>query len=386
MPLHDLTDFLKLSSSINYNLSAASLNRYNILMAIIGGRPLHRDEQKDRDQKGILMEALSYLFAAYGERRRRLGPLAVIHPLRASALLASTQEELNLIDLLTQMFHDILEDINPGGFSTDKWIVLEDQLVSLFRRIGPRDEQNLIDRMVCLTRLDDESYFQYVWRLFDCHTDSAKLLQVKLADRLDNTLDMRIAIQDPIEGVDFFKNIFQLLFVNTYKGYVPRMVHPPTEPLNGAKRLYQLFKNAVLLSLIRKNVSIDIDQASQILFNAVAEASLMEAQRTFIHISGYHYKDIVKQRSLLLETMEYCFSGKSERVTKPDNRHLLDGLFASYFGQTSSKTRNQKIDELYANKPLMLQSSIAFIAIFLSFLNDPHFYVRGISANGIEPI
>lgn len=386
MPLHDLTDFLKLSSSINYNLSAASLNRYNILMAIIGGRQLHTDEEKDRDQKGILMEALSYLFGAYGQRRRRLGPLAVIHPLRASALLASTQEELSLIDLLTQMFHDILEDVSSIGFSADKWTVLEEQLLSLFRRIGPRDEQSLIDRMVCLTRLGNESYFHYIWRLFDCHADSAKLLQVKLADRLDNTLDMRIALQDPIEGIDFFKNIFQLLFVNTYKGYVPRMVHPPTEPLNGAKRLYQLFKNAVLLSLIRKNVSIDIDRSSQILFNAVAEASLMEAQRTFIHIGGYHYKDIAKQRSILLETMEYCFSGKSEIVTKPDNSHLLDGLFASYFGQTSSKIRNQRIDELYSNKPLMLQSSIAFIAIFLSFLNDPHFYIRGISADGIKPI
>jgi hypothetical protein len=34
MPLFDLTEFFKLSSALNYNLSAASLNRYNVLMYI----------------------------------------------------------------------------------------------------------------------------------------------------------------------------------------------------------------------------------------------------------------------------------------------------------------------------------------------------------------
>ncbi|CAB5079035.1 hypothetical protein D3OALGB2SA_17 [Olavius algarvensis associated proteobacterium Delta 3] len=33
----------------------------------------------------------------------------------------------------------------------------------------------------------------------------------------------------------------------------------------------------------------------------------------------------------------------------------------------------------------MIEASIAFITIFLSFLNDPGFFVRGISDKGIEP-
>jgi hypothetical protein len=32
----------------------------------------------------------------------------------------------------------------------------------------------------------------------------------------------------------------------------------------------------------------------------------------------------------------------------------------------------------------MIQASIAFIVIFLGFLNDPNFYIRGISIEGIE--
>jgi hypothetical protein len=47
--------------------------------------------------------------------------------------------------------------------------------------------------------------------------------------------------------------------------------------------------------------------------------------------------------------------------------------------------RNQKLDLLYKDKPLMMQASIAFVAIFLSFMNDSKFYVVGISADGITP-
>jgi hypothetical protein len=34
---------------------------------------------------------------------------------------------------------------------------------------------------------------------------------------------------------------------------------------------------------------------------------------------------------------------------------------------------------------LMIQASIAFMVIFLHFLNDSKYYVQGISAAGIEP-
>ena len=96
MPQYDLTEFLKLSSVLNYNLSAASLNRYNVMMYIIGGKTLDRGVSKDREKKGILMDALSYLFSAYHQKRRHLGPMAVLHPLRATALFARNQERLNL--------------------------------------------------------------------------------------------------------------------------------------------------------------------------------------------------------------------------------------------------------------------------------------------------
>ena len=385
MPQYDLTEFLKLSSVLNYNLSAASLNRYNVMMYIIGGKTLDRSLSKDREKKGILMDALGYLFSAYQQKRRHLGPMAVLHPLRATALFARNQERLNVIGLLSVLFHDIMEDINPYDFDANQWIDMEGRLYNLLERLGDEDESILLTHIVALTRIERESYYQYIGRMLENASRSPQLVQVKLADRLDNTLDMRIDLEDPLTGIDFFQNIFQLLFVNNYRGYKPPTDHPPTSALNGARRLYQLFKNTVLLSMIRQHKSIGYDRPLRILFEAVCDASLKEAQRTLMHLIGYHIKDPLEQRHLLLESMDYCYSGRIDLVTKPDREQLLDGLFSTYFAHNSKKVLRQQLDILYQNKPLMIQASIAFVVIFLHFLNDSKYFIHGISSEGIEP-
>ena len=385
MPLFDLTEFFKLSSALNYNLSAASLNRYNVLMYIIGDKRLDADEKKDREQKSILMEALGYLFRVYSQKRRRLGPMAVLHPLRAAALFTRSRDSLNLVDLLSLLFHDILEDIKPGDYEFQQWKSTEDQLYRLLGRMENEDESRLVTRLMSLTRVENESYYQYIGRLLDNTQNFPEIVQIKLSDRLDNTLDMRIDLEDPLARVDFFETVFQIMFVNNYPGYKPKMEHAPATAINGARRLYQLFKNAVLLSLIRQYVPATGRREVRILFDALSEAGLKEAQRTLIHLISYHVKDLHTLRSLVLEAMQYCYSGRSDLVTMPDGSQLLDGLFSTYFGNTAKKSRHQQLDILYHNKPLMLEVSVAFIVIFLSFLNDQNFYIRGISAEGIEP-
>ena len=384
MPLFDLTEFFKLSSALNYNLSAASLNRYNVLMYIIGNKRLNGDEDRDRRQKGVLMEALGYLFSAYSQKRRRLGPMAVLHPLRAAAIYTRILDDLSLINLLTLLFHDILEDVKPGQFDVRQWKEMEQQLYYLLKGMTPEDETKLMQNLLCLTRVKRESYYQYIGRLLQNAQNSPELVAIKLADRLDNTLDMRIDLEDALARIDFFEMIFQILFVTNYTGYQPLIEQRPTMAINGAKRLYQLFKNAVLLSLIRQLLPLSGQQKVKILFDAVSEASLMEAQRTLIHLVTYHIKDLTSQRDLLLEAMQYCHSGRSDLVTKPDGSQLLDGLFSTYFRHKSGKVRNKHLDILYQNKPLMLEASVAFIVIFLSFLNNQKYYIRGISARGIR--
>jgi hypothetical protein len=222
--------------------------------------------------------------------------------------------------------------------------------------------------------------------MLDCARQCPDVVEAKLADRLDNTLDMRIDLEDPLVGIDCFQNLFQLLFVPNYPGYCPQAEHQPASAMNGARRLYQLFKNAVLLSLIRQLLAEDPAgrPGRRILFDAVAEASLKEAQRTLMHLMGYHLRDPEAQRRLVLDAMDYSYSGKSNIVTKPDGRRMLDGLFSTYFAPTDHRELSQRLDALYGNKPLMIQASIAFLVIFLSFLNDPGYYVQGIGVTGIQ--
>jgi hypothetical protein len=82
------------------------------------------------------------------------------------------------------------------------------------------------------------------------------------------------------------------------------------------------------LSLIRRLKVITTDRALQVLFTALSDASLKEAQRTLIHLLGYHYKDPTEQRYLLLEALEYCYSGRSDLVTKPDVKGIsVKGIY-----------------------------------------------------------
>jgi hypothetical protein len=237
MPFFDLTEFFKLSSVLNYNLSAASLNRYNVMMYILAHKRLDTDERMDRQKKSLLMEALGYLFSAYSHKRRRLGPMAVLHPLRAAALMARAQPDASLVSLLTVLFHDILEDVQSVDFSVQEWKDMEQRLFELLAHMEPGEELQLIRRLECLTRTPSESYYRYIGRMLDGSSVFPEVVDVKLSDRLDNTLDMRVDLEDPLVGIDCFQSLFQLLFVHDDPGYMPATEHQPSTPMNGSRMI-----------------------------------------------------------------------------------------------------------------------------------------------------
>ena len=384
MSMFDLTEFFKLSAVLNYNLSAASLNRYNVLKYILAGKQLDPDETRDRERKGLIMEVLGYLFSAYSHKRRRLGPMAVLHPLRAAALMARAADEVDLDSILTVLFHDILEDVKSIDFEAQEWKEMEQRLYHLLEHMEPEEESQLIQRLKCLTRTPAESYYRYIARMLEGSS---------CFPRRGGGKTRRSAGQHPgharrprgsTGGDRLLPEHLPTALRQQLPGYVPRSEHLPSTVMNGARRLYQLFKNAVLLSLIRQLAPASDRRSRKILFDAISEASLREAQRTLMHLVGYHLKDHRAQRDLILDAMDYCYSGRSDLVTKPGGSRLLDGLFSTYFAPTQKKALNQQLDSLYQNKPLMIQTSIAFIVIFLGFLNDSHYYIRGISAEGIK--
>ena len=72
-------------------------------------------------------------------------------------------------------------------------------------------------------------------------------------------------------------------------------------------------------------------------------------------------------------------------MTPPTVGQRLDGLLVSRFNDPDKRSRNKKLSELYIDKDLMVEASIAFMVIFYSFLNDPNYFVHGISESGIRP-
>jgi hypothetical protein len=378
MPLHDLTDFLKLSAALNIQLAAEGVGWGNILRIITNRMPMSRPEDR-----AILLHVFEYLNQAYALQRRRQGPPAILHPLRATALLAQVSEKPKLLDMLTELLHDKFEDLTVEALGPELYGLAEKKFQELLKRIDPASEWRLLERLVFLALRKPESYFHYVGRLLDRAAQIPDLVRIKLADRLDNTLDMHIVVDDFLQEVNFFQVVFQILYPPSGAGYKPPYEHPITPPLNGAERLYQLFKNAVLLSLIREKGAGPNDPAATKLFRALSLASMQESQRIALHIMAYHEMDIDRQRVLFMEVLCYAQEGGMAQITSPSNRHSLDGLFMRHFAHPDSQIRGKHLDSLYRDKGLMLQAAMALVVIFLNFIHTPDYWIRGISNRGV---
>ncbi len=379
MQSYDLTEFLKLSAVLHYQLSAKAVNWNSVATVILGERTVSNHDHE------VLLRVFNCLSRLYGERKRNLGTPSVLHPLRSTALLSHASQDVNLMDLMTSLLHDTLEDVrsDEGGDSDNS--KLDANFQEFLSEIPPDQQECLMERLNWLTKEPGETYYRYIGRLLEQANSSPEVVRVKLADRLDNTLDMRVDLEDPLQGVDFFENVFQMLFTSTYRGYRPVRPHRSTMALNGAERLYQLFKNIVLMSLVRQKRVGDSDHTRDWIFNALATASMREAQRIALHIFGYHETGVPVFRDLLIDTMKYAQAGGINEVTSPAGASRLDGLFVSVFDNPDHEARSRKLAPLYRDKPLMIETSIAFIAIFLSFMNDPDFFVHGISTEGVRP-
>jgi hypothetical protein len=288
-----------------------------------------------------------------------------------------------LLDLLMELLHDKFEDFTPEAMGQDRYAQMESEFRELLLELNPTDQWYLMERLECLTRRKDESYYRYIGRLLGMTRVTPELVRIKLADRLDNTLDLHIDVRDPLMDENFFQVVFQVLFSTSDPSYRPLSEHPESSPLNGAKRLYQLFKNAVLLSLIRERNAATEDAAAGNLFRSMALASMHEAQRITLHIMGYHETSVSRQRELLMEVQRYAQLGGLTHTTAPSCEHPLDGLFRQRFDHTDSAVRSKNLDELYRDKGLMLQAALAFVGIFVNFVQSTDYWVKGISEDGI---
>ncbi len=370
-PIIDTQQFLALSSFLHYQLAAEPVNWRGILNLVLEKPPEPAREQG-------LAAALEYLGAAYGDQKRRLGPLAILHPLRTAALLARAGQETARLDLLTALLHDKGEDLTPAADGD-----LEHRFQRLLEEIGREEGARLNERVAILAKAPGETYTGYLGRLLEKAKQIPPLATVKLADRLDNTFDLRIDLHDFTDRSRAFQVIFDILFANGYGGIPLTQPHPIARKINGAMRLYQLYKNAVFLSLLRTE-KIPLGETTGRLAHSLAVASIREAQSIMLHIFAYHLRQPAAQRTLLLEAMEYAQAGGLEEV-RTQGTASLDGLFRTYFVHASQADKKKNLETLYQDKHLMGLAAVAFLAVFANFMNDPAYAIRGISRHGLQP-
>ena len=381
MTLHDLSEFFHLSAMVNYQLAGRGVGVPNIVALLDPRGDLAEGERE------VLTGVLEYLREAYGESRRRLGPLAILHPIRCAALLTQASGRPSLLDLLTALLHDKLEDLASGALRGEVPAPAEQRLAALLRSLDSEREWYLMERVDWLTRRESgETYYAYTGRLLSHASLTPEIIRVKLADRLDNTLDMRVALVDPLERVNFFEQAFQILAMPSSPGYRATGPHPVPSPLNGAMRLYQLFKNTVLLSLVREAFPDRDDRVVATLYDAIAQASMREAQRIVLHLFGYHLTDVSEQRAVLADALAYCAGGGAARIGDPAGPALLDGFFIERFDHADGAVRKAAIASLYEDKGLMARAATTLVSTFQSFLVDPTFRVEGLSIHGCAPV
>ena len=199
---------LTLSATINWHLSARNIDLRALLRVILG-------PAKVSDQAPLL-EALNYLQQAYGDRRRKNGPAAVLHCLRVAAMLARVMPEPTTLDLLGALLHDKEEDLTREELGEAEWDRLQTEFARVLEKVDSNHRWFLGERIALLWRQSSQSYFEYLGVVLAKVRTMPDLLRCKLADRLDNTMD--IAVQrTPTDQNAFFELAFSMMFLPGYQ-------------------------------------------------------------------------------------------------------------------------------------------------------------------------
>ncbi|MGD0837449.1 MAG: hypothetical protein ABSB49_12485 [Polyangia bacterium] len=367
---------LTLSATINWHLSARKIDLRALLGVILGPARVSNPE--------TLLEALNYLHHAYGDRRRKNGPAAVLHCLRIAAMLARIMPAPTTLDLLGALLHDKEEDLTREELGSAEWDRLQAEFARVLDKIDSNHRWFLGERIALLWRQASQSYYQYIAVVLSKARTMPDLLRCKLADRLDNTMD--IAVQRvPTEQNAFFELAFRMMFLAGYHPVVADgVVVPDVE--SSVLLVSQLFKNVVLMSMMREQQLDKLDDTTQLLFQALATTSSEQAQWVVAALLSAPTMTWQERRALLREMMDYCAGGGMAAVCRKDKGGLLDGSFLEHFADPDDEVRKQRIESLYHDRRQFIRLLILYIGIFTSFASDPGYYLRGIDSNGLHPM
>lgn len=371
-----IEEFLALSAKINYQLSSRVLNKPALLALVLGPAELGERERT------VLLQALEVLQIGYQQDRRRVGTPGILHPLRATAILARAMPEPTLLHLLTALLHDKDEDLIEPTLGADRWRALDEAYQRLLGLLDDAERPALVDRVDALSNLRAPSYQDYLTALIDRSSSLHDLLHVKLADRIDNTFD--INLQHPgVTGFNFFRAVFDILFVPGFAGVDMGRFHFMPEADEGVMLLSQLFKDILFLALARRAGCDSRDRTSRRLFTGLAVAGIREAQWLLLEMFNTCLADVERQRELLLSVMAYCRGGGAGAVTATGTGNDLDGLLLQFDAASRAGRAKEMLLRLFQDRERLSKALLAFIVVFASFVQNPRYTLAGVEPRGL---
>jgi len=374
--LISIDEFLTLSANINYQLCARSLKAPVLLSLVLGPTQLTTPE------RDLFLKAFEALRAGYDQDRRRLGTPGILHPLRATALLCRSPERPSLVSLLAALFHDKEEDLTEKDVGPERYARMQTHFHELLDTLAPDVRLRVEECIHCLS--NHGAYSAYMGQLIDHARRFPELLHVKLSDRIDNTFDVHL--QHPgVTRYNFYRAVFDILFLPSFRGVSMGDFHFMPDTAEGVMLLSQLFKNTLLLAMIR-NAGLDHqDETTRRLFVGLAVAGIREAQWLAMELFNTVYGDVRRQRELLLEVMEYCASGGTNAVRTQGAKGPLDGIFVAFTSGDKPQQKKMLVD-LFNDHERLARMTLAFIVVFAAFINDPHYTLRGVGREGALPV
>ncbi len=365
-PIISRQAIVMMSGEFQYLLSAQDIGTVSRIIRGGGYSPLPEGE--------LLSIAVKAITIAYENRRRRLGPPMVCHPLRTSrwtrlhaeGLLAPADiEELCLAAVL----HDLQEDCPPQKLSPDASAHLR-QFWQALRESAQADRfQRLENRLAALTRrTTGEDYLQYLQRLCLYTEESGELgpLLIKILDRADNTAETAFVWREGISS-DFGEVLRELLFappeVESLR-LIEAGVHNKRSASNAAMLVKQIFKSLLLISCLsplqlRHPL---LDRAVQSLANTCIE----ESEALVIELFATKFVKRSERLELLYEAHQYCVSGRLMTVTQAIEGADLDGSLRGLWSALKDKD-DSAIEALFIEQPRKLcKLMLAFIGVFLA--------------------
>lgn len=365
---------------------------------------------------------------------RKLGGPYFLHPdlVFRKALAAGVTD---ISTLLVALYHDVIEENIATAIRNENYqkngrrkinkeqLLIKEYLLTLSQHISSglwslgfaagysmQRAHDVTEVVGLLSRQQHEAYYRSIGRVFAPRKKVAeknieRAIIVKFLDRLGNMddlertttaarridsigVDLLIAAWDArtTGDVPLAQELRERILLETKK---LTKQHPEKEEgeFTGDQRLYQCFKNIVLINRYTERELMEKKPIPTVSRLHLAKATRQEAQIILNHLCTYHCGDDILNPEKVYEIyqlhLDYERRGGYKKVTRTGT-HIFDGLLQRFF-DAKVRGNNDALHALYENRYMMCIAALAFRHIADQYIQDPSYYLVGLTQRGLKP-